>query len=99
MRAPICIGLCSRFDHAIGYIADHDRSRTAIPTGTDAGVVSALGQICEYGWGNALIQQQIAAHPSVIIEARNQMARLETRRLYRRFRVHAKLDDVQEHLD
>ena len=43
--------------------------------------MSARRQICRDGGRNALVQLQVAAIPGVVVEARNQMPRLEARRL------------------
>jgi len=45
---------------------------------------------------DALIEQEIAGIHGVIVEARNQMPRLEARRFHCRLRVHTELDHVEQ---
>jgi len=58
----------------------------------------ALGQFGSRRWVDTFIQQQVPGSHGVIVEARNQVARLETWCFNRLFRIHSELNDIQQNL-
>ena len=99
VRDAIAVGVGARFNHAIGCNANHHGSRAAGPSGARADFVAASSQFGADIGRDALVQQQIATVPGMIVKARYQMPGLKARRFHRRLGVLAEIDHVEEQLD
>ena len=76
-RGTVVERIGAGFDDAARQHADHHRSGAVVVARHDLDLVPARRQVRRHRLRNALIQQQIAALPGVIVEARNQMPRLK----------------------
>jgi hypothetical protein len=77
MRGTVIKRVRARFNNGARQHFDHHRCGAVRIARPHVGVMAAGRQVGDYGCRNSFVQQQIAAIPGVIVEAGNQVTRLE----------------------
>src|SRR5205085_6099391 len=95
MCGAVVIRIRTGFENTVRQPANYDRRSTASPAGALADLVAAIGKLGDGHWWNALVQNQVAAIPGVIVEARNQVASLKARRLHGILGIQVELQYVE----
>ena len=98
MGDAVSPGVGTRFDDAARNDAHQHRRSAAVPAIAIFDHVPAFDECVKCSARDTFIEKQIAQVPGVIVEARDQVTGLKTRRFNGRLGVHVELDHVEQQL-